>query len=140
MTEAAEVADLKQQMKAMMDRMGEVVQEVTTQKARADASEARADASEAQLAQVKTELVEAKSSEEFLERVTEAVSKGFGRKDNASMVVDKSGIGKPVLFKNDPQKRREWSGKLTNYMCATLGEGLRTLLDFIAEQEKPIHV
>ena len=29
---------------------------------------------------------------------------------------------------------------MTNYMCATLGEGLRTLLDFIAEQEKPIHV
>ena len=147
MTEAAEVADLKEQVRVVMQRMGEVVQEVTIQKARADASEARADASEAradaseaQLAQVKTELVEAKSSEEFLEKVTEVVSKGFGRKNNANIVVGKSGVGKPVPFKNDPQKWREWSGKLTNYMCATLGEGQRTLLDFIAEQEKPIRI
>ena len=133
MTEAAEVADLKEQVRIMMQRMGEVVQEVITQKARAHTSEA-------QLAKVQSELVESKSSEEFLEKVTEAVSKGFGRKDRANIVADKSGIGKPVPFKNDPQKWREWSGKLTNHMCATLGEGLRTLLDFIADQEKPIHI
>ena len=63
-------------MADLANKLGQVAQEVTNQKARADAAEA-------ELAQVKTGIANKQDSVGFLEQVTEAVAKGFGKKDHA---------------------------------------------------------
>ena len=138
------INDLQAQMQQMTSDLSEVVNELKSQKERASAAEAEVTQlrTEARSAQEEMNVLKySQAQTDVLEQVTEAVVKGFNQQQTKrSIAVDKQGIGKPQMFDNDPRKYREWSGKLINYLCAVEGEGLRSLLETVAENEVSVNL
>jgi len=123
------LASMLQQVQTLTDQMGQVTEELKSQRARADAAEAK--------------LAQGTDQKQFLQEIAEAVASGMkksSRGEGSTILVDKQGIGKPQMFRNQDAQFHEWAGKLTNYACATLGEGVRGILDFCAEHEAEIRI
>ena len=124
---------MQQQNKALTDQVLELRDELVRQKARADTAEnqlkAVESASTASAGTVQTAI-------EALGEVLKESKKD--RPERSPILVDTKGIGKPTTFKNSEKTFHEWIGKLTNYLCAILGEATRPLLEWLSEQESEI--
>ena len=124
-------AQMKQNTKTLGDQVLELRDELVRQKSRAEAAEDKLKLIEA------TSAASSGTVQTAIEALGEVLKKDKPEK-SAPIMVDTKGIGKPTVFKNNEKSFHEWIGKLTNYLCATLGEASRPLLEWLSEQESEI--
>ena len=138
MDEATATA-LVQRLKELEDQMGsqnsQLAERMVTLQSELVDQRARADEAERKLQEVNpTKMVET-IAQAIGESMKEASS---DRRDPPKVLVDTKGIGKPYIFKNEERKFHEWSGTIINYSCALVGEAVRPLLEWVAEQETEV--
>jgi len=64
--------------------------------------------------------------------------KDLSKKQQATLLVDSRGLGKPHVFNNTEDSFPAWLRKAGNYICGVFGEEFRKVLEWAIEHEGPI--
>ena len=71
------------------------------------------------------------------ESLKEIVTK-LSEEKKSEKLVDTKGVAKPVVFKNDEGKFKEWYIKTVGYMIAAFGKDFRQFFEWVEDQEVPL--